>query len=375
MDRAFDDLWDERDDEEDEVEAEPEVDEASGDDDDPEAFFFGDSGASVSIRFDHTPYDRQFVPEWDDEYEPNTEVLEKLAICIRDDQPVLLVGPKGCGKTSAIESLAAAVKQPLRRINLTNQTRVRDFVGYRTLEYEKDDDGDVRQFISWVDNILPDAARNNHWLLVDEIDASPPGVTLVMQSVLEPRRQLFLPENGGEIVTPPGKVKGQPNEMDKRRFRIFATANTLGYGDDTGFYAGTNVMNAAMLDRFAIVRVDYPKPEIERSILKARTGLCRTVLKKMVEFAALIRKAVVEDDTGITISTRQLVQWGKMIASIWGGDPAKFIYPVTDDPSELCQRAITLAYEMNVSGRLPGDDEDFYAGVFQRVFDFSPRAA
>lgn len=359
----------------DEAEAEESTDEPA---EEPEAFFFGETGAAVSIRFDHTPHDRKFVPEWDDQYEPNEEILERLAICIRDDQPVLLVGPKGCGKTTAVEALAAAVKQPLRRINLTNQTRVRDFVGYRTLEYEEDDDGNVRQFISWVDNILPDSARNNHWLLIDEIDAAPPGVSLVLQSVLEPRRQLFLPENGGETVTPPGKDPGQPNEMDKRRFRIFATANTLGYGDDTGFYAGTNVMNSAMLDRFAVIRVDYPKAEVETSILKSRTGLSRTILKKMVEFAGMIREAVNSDETGITISTRQLVQWGKMIASIWtaGGEPpSKFVFPATDNPTELAQRAITLAYDMNVAGRLPGDDEDFYAGVFQRVFNFAPKAS
>jgi cobaltochelatase CobS len=277
-----------------------------------------------------------------------------------------VVGPKGCGKSSSIRALAASIKQPLRRINLTNQTRVRDFVGYRTLDYEEEE-GEIFQVINWVDGILPDAIRNNHWLLIDELDAAPPGVLFALQAVLEPERTLVLAENGGEVLMP-------PNEQAGRRFRIFATANTLGYGDDTGFYAGTNVMNMATLDRFAVMRMGYPKVEDEERIVASRTGgLSETVVKKMVAYAGKVREAVARDDCGITLSTRQLVQWGQMIVQIWANydkTPDEFVFPSRDDPYNPCQHAIVLGHAMTVSGKLSDDDARFYAGIFQREFGF-----
>jgi cobaltochelatase CobS len=372
-DRAFDDLFEDQD----EVETdewEDEGVEAAEADDEPKRFYFGKSAASIAVREDHTPRDREHVPEWDDEYEPDEALLEKLAICISLDQPVLLVGPRGCGKTSAVRALAAATRQPLRRINMTNQTRTRDFVGYRTLDYEEDEDGEVRQLISFVDGIFPDAIRHDDWMLIDELDAAPPGVTLAMQAVLEDARTLILAENGGEIVKPPGARPGTRDddgnlvpESQHRRFRIFATANTLGYGDDTGFYAGTNVMNMATLDRFAVIKVDYPEPEHEAKIVKSRSGLTDTACKHLVDFARAIRKAVSDDNCGVTVSTRQLEQWARMIKQVHNAPV--FLWPPAGGENE--RHAIRLAYSMTIGGKLPEDDADFYAGVFHREHGWS----
>lgn len=364
LDGRFDDLWGDEDEdevvevEEEEVNVEPEEEE------DTKHLYFGASASPVKIRQDHTQYDLEYVPAWDDQFEPDESLFEKLAICIGLNQPVLLVGPRGSGKSSTVRALAAAIHQPLRRINLTGQTRVKDFVGHQTLGYEEDEEGDLVQVLKYIYGILPDSMRNNHWLLVDELDAAPPSVTFAMQAVLEPERTLVLTQNRSETIVPPGM------EDDTSHFRIFATANTLGYGDDTGFYAGTNIMNMATLDRFAVIRVGYPTQENELEILKSRAGLSETVLWAMVDFANKIRGSVKQDNCGIGVSTRQLVQWGQMTAKIWGREPSAFLFPSKDDKTDPCQQAIVLAYEMTVSGKLPEDDEQFYAGVFQRSFGF-----
>lgn len=340
-----------------------------GEEEERQFFYFGPARVGITERRDHMARDLAYIPAWDDEYEPNVGLFESLITCVGADQPVVLTGPKGSGKSSAVEMLAALVRQPLIRINMTGQTRVRDFVGFKTLDYEEDEEsGEVFQVINWIDGSAPVAVRRNYWLLIDEIDAAPPGVLFALQALLEGDRQMVILENAGEVVRPPGEGPGLPDEPDKRRFRIFATANTLGFGDETGFYAGTNVMNQATLDRFGVIAVDYPDPAVEKKIIRSRTGLSGATADKMVAFAKKIREEAGNDRCGVSISTRQLIQWGKMIGVLWPGKPKTFAFPTTrgDKASHITR----LAYGITVGNKLPSEDREFFAGVFQRLIGF-----
>lgn len=361
---AFEDLLGE----DDEFDDDHEEDE---DDDGGQGFWFGRSAVYIEERMDHLPRDLRYVPKWDDDYEPDRELMEKLVACVNADHPVLLVGPKGSGKSSAIKMLAALVNQPLVRVGLTGETRVRDFVGFKTLDYEADEDsGEVFQVLDWVDGFLPLALRRNYWLQVDEIDAAPPGIAMVLQEVLEDERRLVILDNGSEVVLPPGEVTGLPHEVGTRRFRFFATSNTLGFGDETGLYAGTRVMNQATLDRLAVIMVDYPTPKVEQAIMESRTKLSEAVAKALVKFATLIRAA--PDDTDVMVSTRQLVAWGKMLRTLWDGEPGDFVLPSAATAKTKEHHLFKLAYGLTVGDKLPQEDREFYAGVFQRHFGFLP---
>jgi len=349
------------------------------------AYYFGTSQTAIPVRHDRTPYDRQFVPEWDDGYEIDEPLFEKLAVCVSLDLPVLVSGPRGTGKSSGVVALAAAVRQPLRRINLNANTRTRDLIGYRTLDYEEVEvaqaDGssrtEIQQVVRWVDGLLPDAMKHNHWLLIDEFDAASPGVLMALQAVLEPARRLVLAENGGEVVAPPGRDPrerrdggGRYEEHEYRRFRVFATANTLGHGDDTGFYAGTNVMNAATMDRFVVIQLDYPKPEAEVEIIRARTGVPARLAKTLVGFAKKTRDAFDASECGAAVSTRQLIAWCEILVAMAGG--AAGLEARGSEP--LVCHAMRLSYAMAVGDKLAEDDVDYYAGVFQRDFGFTVTA-
>lgn len=335
----------------------------------PKEIHFGDT--LVPIRDAHSEIDAAFVPTDDEDYEIDNDLFEKISICVDLDLPLLISGPKGCGKTSAIAALASYALQPLRRINLNQNTRARDFVGYRTSGWKLDEkSGELKPGIVWVDGVLPSAMRENHWLIIDEIDAAPPGVLLALQSVLEPDRTLFLPENDGEALSPKGR---NPSARKKdgtrfptsqyRNFRIFATANTLGYGDDSGIYAGTNVMNGALLDRFVVIKMDYPSIEKESKILTSKTGLNVDVANRVATFAARLRGG--NDADVIPPSTRQLIYFSKILMSILPEFVSKRARGVVVDRAKI-------AYDLAIGDKLPEEDRKTYLGVFEReVFKIS----
>lgn len=271
------------------------------------------------------------IPGWDDGFAPNKETLAALAAAVKLDLPVLLHGPTGCGKTSSVMLLAAALNRPVRRMNLNGDVRSSDFLGEQTLI-----EGESGAVVAWRDGVVTASMREGSWLILDEFDAAPASLALTIQAILEKGHVLTLSANGGEVVRP------HPD------FRVFATANTIGSGDESGLYAGTNRLNEATLDRFVAVECDYPTKKVEANVLVEKTGIAREAAALMVEVANEVREAFNAPSplTSATFSTRRLLAWAALSQTM--GDPV-------------------IAYAYAVADKLGKTERAYVGGVAQRV--------
>jgi MoxR-like ATPase len=202
--------------------------------------------------------------------------------------PVFVTGLSGNGKTLMIEQTCAQLKRELFRVNITIETDEDDLMGGHTLQ-----GGDIM----FREGPVIKAMRKGAVLLLDEVDLGS-NKLMCLQSVLEGKGYLI--KKTGEWVTP------------KEGFTILATANTKGQGSEDGKFIGTQVMNEAMLERFAItMQQEYPPVKTERSILKKEMELTGQVddefCDKLVDWADIIRKSYYEGAIEDVVTTRRLV--------------------------------------------------------------------
>lgn len=256
--------------------------------------------ARLNARRNVDDHDKVFIPEHDEHWIPGLaekEALEDLALGIQFKDNVLLEGPTGAGKSLIVMQLACAIGQPLRRVNLHGDVRAADFAGEKIVDV---DVASGQAVVKWRDGILPQAMRRGHWLLLDELDAGPALIMFVLQGVLEPGRRLVLMGNEGEVV------ESHPE------FRIIATANTLGRGDESGLYTGTRILNEAFLDRFGtVIHFGYPSEDTECRILVGRAGITSEQALMLVRSAHMVREAFDRGEVSCTFSTRRLVAWAE----------------------------------------------------------------
>jgi cobaltochelatase CobS len=229
----------------------------------------------------------------------------------------------------------------VRRVNLFGDIRSADLLGEKTLEAI-----DGESVVVWRDGPVAEAKRRGYWLLLDEMDACPPNIAFVLQALLEPGNPLVLAANNGEVVE---------QEVDGPGLRIFATANTLGRGDSTGIYAGTNLLNEAFLDRWLVHAVSYLSADAEVAVL-VRAGLPNAFAKKLREAAELVRAGFDKGETTATLSTRRLVAWARLSAAF-----------STSTPWLAPGGALRVGYQLALENKLPAEERRFFGGVMQRV--------
>lgn len=234
-----------------------------------------------------------FLPHVDTRIVGSEHELETIALGIRDNLPVLLIGDTGTGKTSFIRYLAMQTRNNFRRLNLNGSTTADELVGHYVVD-------DKASGMRWVDGVMIEAMKHGYWLLLDELNAGLPEVLFALQSVLDDDRFYVVAEHEGEIVKP------------HENFRIFATMNP------SLDYAGTRDLNKALLSRFPVVlQTNYPNPLQEVAIIKMHVpSLDEQDATVMVKIAEDIRKGKKNNSIGFICSTRELINWAKLTPSV-----------------------------------------------------------
>jgi MoxR-like ATPase len=203
--------------------------------------------------------------------------------------PAYISGPTGNGKSTMVEQICAKHKKPLIRVNLNMMTDEEQLIGSKTLQ-----DGNVEV----VEGPVLIAMRTGTTLLLDEIDAGSANTLLCLQPILEGKPYYFKLKN--EMIVP---ADG---------FNIIATANTKGKGSDDGRYIGTNILNEAFLERFAVTfDQEYPNAKIEVKIIKnlMETYSCvdEEFAETLVKWADAIRRTFEDGGVDETITTRRMI--------------------------------------------------------------------
>jgi cobaltochelatase CobS len=241
----------------------------------------------------------EHVPDLDPDYVFDHDTTIAILAGFAHNRRVLIAGYHGTGKSTHVEQVAARLNWPCVRVNLDSHISRIDLVGKDAIVLK-----DGMQVTEFRDGILPWALQRNIALCFDEYDAGRPDVMFVIQRVLEISGKLTLLDQNKVIRPHPA-------------FRLFATANTVGLGDTTGLYHGTQQINQGQMDRWSIVTTLNYLPhdkEVEIVLSKApkyRTAEGRETASKMVRVADLTRSAFVNGDLSTVMSPRTVITWAE----------------------------------------------------------------
>lgn len=210
---------------------------------------------------------------------------------------VLVQGAHGTGKSTHIEQIAARLNWPAVRVNLDGHISRMDLIGRDTIVLR-----DGKQVTEFAEGMLPWALQNPVALIFDEFDAGRPDVMFVIQRVLEKDGRLTLLDQNRVITPHPA-------------FRLFATANTVGLGNLTGLYHGTQLLNQAQIDRFNVVTtLNYLDADVELKIVVAHVPDADPALvRRMVAVADLTRTGFAAGDISTVMSPRTVISWAENV--------------------------------------------------------------
>lgn len=240
-----------------------------------------------------------YVPAIDPEYLFDPQTTLAILAGFAFNRRVLVSGYHGTGKSTHIEQVAARLNWPCVRINLDSHVSRIDLVGKDAIVIKNG-----MQITEFKDGILPWAYQNNIALVFDEYDAGRPDVMFVIQRVLESSGRLTLLDQSRVISPHPA-------------FRLFATANTIGLGDTTGLYHGTQQINQAQMDRWSIVTtLNYLPHDNEVNIVLAKVKHFkgpegRETVSNMVRVADMSRQAFINGDLSTVMSPRTVITWAE----------------------------------------------------------------
>ena len=275
----------------------------------------------------------EHVPDLDPDYLFNREVTLAILAGFKFNRRVMIQGYHGTGKSTHVEQVAARLHWPCVRVNLDSHVSRIDLVGKDAIVLK-----DGKQITEFRDGILPWAVQNNIALVFDEYDAGRPDVMFVIQRVLESSGRLTLLDQSRVIRPHPA-------------FRLFATANTVGLGDTTGLYHGTQQINQAQMDRWSIVTtLNYLPHEKEVDIVLAKvkvfnkTEQGRDTVSRMVRLADLTRSAFVNGDLSTVMSPRTVITWAEN-AEIFGDVAFAFRVTFLNKCDELERTLVAEQYQ------------------------------
>ena len=240
-----------------------------------------------------------YVPTIDKSYKFDPNTTRSILAGFSNNRRVLIQGYHGTGKSTHIEQVASRLNWPCIRINLDSHISRIDLIGKDAIILK-----DEKQITEFQDGILPWAYQNPVALVFDEYDAGRPDVMFVIQRVLEASGKLTLLDQS-RVVNP------------HNFFRLFATANTVGLGDTSGLYHGTQQINQGQMDRWNIVSsLNYLENSVEEKIvlskvkeLNSKEG--KDIIKSMVNTADLTRAGFINGDISTVMSPRTVITWAE----------------------------------------------------------------
>ena len=242
----------------------------------------------------------EHVPDLDEAYRFDRDTTMAILAGFAFNRRVMIQGYHGTGKSTHIEQVAARLNWPCVRVNLDSHISRIDLIGKDAIVIR-----DGRQVTEFREGILPWALNNPTALVFDEYDAGRPDVMFVIQRVLEVEGKLTLLDQNKVIRPHP-------------YFRMFCTTNTIGLGDTTGLYHGTQQINQGQMDRWNIVAtLNYLAPDAEVEIVLAKapsygkTKESRDEVARMVQLADLTRAGFMGGDISTVMSPRTVITWAE----------------------------------------------------------------
>lgn len=277
-----------------------------------------------------------YVPETDLSYCFDRDTTRAILAGFMYNRRVMVQGFHGTGKSSHIDQIAARLNWPCVRINLDSHISRIDLIGKDAITLR-----DGLQITEFKEGLLPWCLQNPCALIFDEYDAGRPDVMFVIQRVLEANGALTLLDQNRVIKPHPS-------------FRLFATANTIGLGDTTGLYHGTQQINQGQMDRWNIVAaLNYLPFGQEVKIMKARMGgeIETDLIEKMVTLANLTFTGFIQGDISTVMSPRTVISWSE---------------------NYLIFKDIAFSFRLTFLNKCDETELDIVAEYYQRCFGNSP---
>jgi len=256
-------------------------------------------GIDADLEVDAFSKKNDFVPDIDKNYKFDKDTTIAILSGFSFNKRVLVQGYHGTGKSTHIEQIAARLNWPCIRVNLDSHISRIDLIGKDAIRLK-----DGKQVTEFQEGILPWSIQNPIALVFDEYDAGRPDVMFVIQRILE--------SEGNFTLLDKNKVIKQ-----NKYFRLFATSNTVGLGDTTGLYHGTQQINQGQMDRWNIVTtLNYLSLEKEMEIILAKnksynTSEGKEKISNMIKVASLTRKGFMSGDISTVMSPRTVLHWAE----------------------------------------------------------------
>jgi cobaltochelatase CobS len=283
----------------------------------------------------------EHVPDLDPDYLFNREVTLAILAGFKHNRRVMVQGYHGTGKSTHIEQVAARLNWPCIRVNLDSHVSRIDLVGKDAIVLK-----DGQQVTEFREGILPYALQSNTALVFDEYDAGRPDVMFVIQRVLEVSGKLTLLDQSKVIRPHPA-------------FRLFSTTNTIGLGDTSGLYHGTQQINQGQMDRWSIVATlnylphdDEVKIVLSKAKAFAKTEAKRKAVSNMVRVADLTRNAFINGDLSTVMSPRTVIMWAEN-AEVFGDVGFAFRVTFLNKCDELERPMVAEFYQRSFGEELP----------------------
>ncbi len=297
-------------------------------------------GVNSDMRVPAFSRHSEYVPDRDESYRFDPDTTLAILAGFRHNRRVMVQGYHGTGKSTHVEQVAARLNWPLIRINLDGHVSRIDLVGRDAIVVK-----DGNQVTEFREGLLPWALQRPIALVFDEYDAGRPDVMFVIQRVLEASGKLTLLDQN-RIISP------------HPFFRLYATSNTIGLGDTSGLYHGTQQINQGQMDRWSIVTtLNYLDHDAEAAIVLAKspaydTDAGRRTIMAMVRVADMTRNGFMNGDISTVMSPRTVIAWAEN-AEIFGDVGLAFRVTFLNKCDELERTTVAEFYQRAFAAELP----------------------